>query len=321
MNSSSNVSFVPNKVDVNRIWSDRVESCYHASSTFAYEVTVPHQKSLGLNLKPHTLSCSIGAGTKRKLGCVIVVDAAQPLFPIVYPGDILLRVNDVSLITAPDQEFSFETTAKAITSATAPRTLRFMRPAGLASNMYPSAVEVLLLSTESNVIAKFTAQEVEEISNQSIKQEELNNSEKKLSYSNAFLDSTAPPAVKKMMLQNKVDWEYGPSIEAYNNTPLIDLQTNLVKIENMITHGTPSFGAGIYKDRMQFVAVLHTNYEYDKGIKEDKIGNDSNKCNNNVRTYFLGKFDTEDEAIASYNKVNMLKIIIVYMLFINFIFI
>jgi hypothetical protein len=306
MNSSSNVSFVPNKVDVNRIWSDRVESCYHASATFAYEVTVPHQKSLGLNLKPHTLNCSIGAGTKRKLGCVIVVDAAQPLFPIVYHGDILLRVNDVSLITAPHEEFNFEKTAKAITSATAPRTLRFMRPAGLASNMYPSAIEVLLLSTESSVIAKFTAQEVEDISNQSIKQDELNNSDKKLSYSNAFLDSSAPPAVKKMMLQHKVDWESGPSIESYNNTPRIDLQTNPVRIDNMITHGTPSFGAGIFKDRNQFIAVLHTIYENDKGFKEDKIENESNNSNNNIRTYFLGKFDTEDEAIGAYKKVSII---------------
>lgn len=146
----------PSKTDNNRKWVDRLSGSHLPSAAFCYEITFNHQNPLGLNLRPHLLPYSSGSG-RRSLGCCVVIDASPLLSPVIASGDILLKVNDISLLSSSTDGFNFEATTRCITTAQAPRTIRFMRVAGSCHNVIPSPAEVMLLAAETTQpIAKFS---------------------------------------------------------------------------------------------------------------------------------------------------------------------
>ena len=158
---------LPGKTDVNRRWPERLVSSFFPTAAFAYEVTFMQQSSLGLQLRPLLLTYSVGGG-KRTLGCCVVIDASQSPSQLVQAGDILVSVNGLSLIGAQPQSgdmkeasggFSFDTSVKAISQAVAPRTIRFLRTAGLSVNQQLSPAEASLLVADSHPIAKFTVEQ------------------------------------------------------------------------------------------------------------------------------------------------------------------
>ena len=163
---------LPGKTDVNRRWHDRLVSSFYPTAAFAYEVTFMQQSSLGLQLRPLFLTYPVAAG-KRTLGCCVVIDASQSPSQLVQAGDILVSVNGLSLVGAQNQigdqrdsqkegsgGFSFDASVKAISHAVAPRTIRFLRTAGLSVNQQLSPGEAsLLVSEQVYPIAKYTVEQ------------------------------------------------------------------------------------------------------------------------------------------------------------------
>lgn len=124
-----------------------VQSYQMLSSSFCFEIIFPHQNSLGLNLKPHAISYSSSGGFKS-IGCLLVIDASAFLSSILSPGDIILRINDINLCQTGDK-FDFDMATKAITSAKAPRNVRFLRSYGLNYSLSPA--EIMLHMTNNGV--------------------------------------------------------------------------------------------------------------------------------------------------------------------------
>ena len=165
-------AILPGKADVNRRWPERLTSSFYPTAAFAYEVTFTHQSSLGLQLRPLMLTYSL-AGGKRTLGCCVVIDASLSPSPQVQAGDILVSVNGQSLIGAQPQAsseqresqrdssggFSFDASVKAISQAAAPRTIRFLRTAGLSVNQQLSPAEASLLVYDHHPVAKYTVEQ------------------------------------------------------------------------------------------------------------------------------------------------------------------
>ena len=162
---------LPGKTDVNRRWPERLLSTFYPTAAFAYEVTFMQQSSLGLQLRPLLLTYSV-AGGKRTLGCCVVIDASQSPTQLVQAGDILVSVNGLSLIGSQSQAgeqrdnqkdssggFSFDSSVKAISQAVAPRTIRFLRTAGLSVNQQLSPAEAMLLVADHHPIAKYTVEQ------------------------------------------------------------------------------------------------------------------------------------------------------------------
>ena len=163
---------LPGKSDVSRRWPERLISSFYPTAAFAYEVTFMHQNSLGLQLRPLMLTYSV-AGGKRTLGCCVVIDSSQSPSPLVQAGDILVSVNSQSLIgpqphAGSDQResqrevsggFSFDASVKAISQASAPRTIRFLRTAGLSTNQRLSPAEASLLVFDHHPVAKYTVEQ------------------------------------------------------------------------------------------------------------------------------------------------------------------
>ena len=84
----SNVSSrgAPPLPDLSRSWPTRTSSLYTPSASFIYEITFPHKKSLGLNLKPHFVYYS--PDSDECVGTLVVVEAMTLLSSLVYPGEI-----------------------------------------------------------------------------------------------------------------------------------------------------------------------------------------------------------------------------------------
>lgn len=185
---------VPSGIDSSRSarWSERVNAGYIVPVAFAFDVTFNTSHSLGLNLRPQMIPYP---HSKVALGCCTVIDAASTsaLHSIVYPGinnesaqelvciyiyiyvslfigDLLLKINESSLVYDPNdtssdgtgseelmtQGFRFENLTKIIVSTNAPRTIRFMRLAGTASNLLPSPSEIVLLQQSTTPSARFS---------------------------------------------------------------------------------------------------------------------------------------------------------------------
>jgi hypothetical protein len=70
--------------DPARSYHARNSSLYTPSASFVYEITFPHKKSLGLNLKPHLVYFS--PESEQYIGTLVVVEAMTLLSSLVYPG-------------------------------------------------------------------------------------------------------------------------------------------------------------------------------------------------------------------------------------------
>ncbi len=132
--------------EVSRPWSKRIFGSQVLAANFTFDITFPHQNSLGLNLKPHFITASQFCGNNMHFGALVVFDVTSFLSQLVFPGDLLIRVNDVNLC-GPSDSFDFDAATKSITNAKSPRVLRFFRPNGSPSNSLCSA-ELKLALTE-----------------------------------------------------------------------------------------------------------------------------------------------------------------------------
>lgn len=135
-------------------WIDRINTTYHPPSSFTFEISFHNSNPLGLNLRPHFIPYSSSC---KLLGCCVILEVIPALEPYIHPGDILLKLNDASLLgDSSSSSFNFDSTTKLISQTTSPRIIKFMRISGLAYNLLPSPAEVILLAQDANVYAKFS---------------------------------------------------------------------------------------------------------------------------------------------------------------------
>ena len=85
---------------------------------------------------------SSAAGLKF-MGTLVVAEATALLSTIVYPGDIVLRINEHDL-TGFSHSFDFETATNLITSTKPPRVIRILRPLGPEHTISPAEVGCFL---------------------------------------------------------------------------------------------------------------------------------------------------------------------------------
>jgi hypothetical protein len=157
----------PPRSSLIRPWLTRVTTSYTPTASFCYEITFPHQNALGLSLKPKSIFYS-SAGSNKFMGTLVVEESQALLSTVVYPGDILLRINDTNLTNFGDH-FDFETATNLVTSSASPRVVRFLRPLGPDHTLSPAEVSCFL-SLPSSSICQSTCPP-EPINNEPIKTE------------------------------------------------------------------------------------------------------------------------------------------------------
>ena len=237
-------------------WDERIKrSAGYVCSAFTFDVAVPAScTDIGIGLRPFLLRASL-----RSMPCAVVESVPSYLSNYVYPGDILLKVNDEVLVSY-EQPISL-TRVLSLLSTQSMRSIRFLRPAGMAAQ--PSPGEAVVLATGSNVTAKF----------------ELNKgvagSAEPWTMVLKAIDVKAPPVVRRILAGNKINWE------PYVKPPLPS-----------VTVGKPdeSRSLGVYKDRNRWVAVSRPKRPLEEDDDLASSGLSDKRC------FFLGRFDTEVEA-------------------------
>lgn len=256
------------KAEFNRRWFERTSTSYLPSASFSYEITFQYQNSLGLNLKPYAINYSIGGGG-RYIGCCVVMDALNaPIATIVQPGDILLKINESSLLMNQIEGFSFETITKIIAASTTPRTIRFMRPAGSSPNLFPSPIEIMLLHNEPHTSAKYNITTNPASAGQS--------KQPTSTLSMTHLDPSAPAQIRRLLQGQRVPWEYPPIPQ--DSRELAQLTA----------------ADGVIKDRLKFMAVLL--------LQEGSLSTCGSPSPATDTHYCLGRFDSEEEARQAHGK-------------------
>ncbi len=351
--SSTGEPKLPSKGDIHRYWDARVQTAYPVFMPFAYEISVPHSNSLGINLKAHTVQYPIGAAGKL-LYCCAVTDASPPLNNVVMSGDILLKVNDKLLVSNDSSEHSFEASVKLIQTASTPRVIRFLRVGGLTYNLYPSPAEIILFANERDVAGSFQGVSVPQVptvgtynsssstghgqylsstatnsvtassTNESKTAENSDKPKQTLQYSYQLRnpDSNIPSTVTKMLRHSKINWD---NLSSSASSAPIHTESMTWQQEQDLLRGIPALGAGIYREvireKYKYTVILHIKNN-NNSEKNDTSGKSTTEITNvptypnplyakrrkvahphyheGMRTYFLGKYDTYDEAVTRY---------------------
>jgi hypothetical protein len=150
-----------------RRWIDRINTSHYPPSSFTFEISFHNSNPLGLNLRPHFIPFG---NVNKLLGCCVILEVIPALEAYIHPGDILLKLNDVSLLggDSSSSSFNFDATTKLISATSSPRVIKFMRISGLAYNLLSSPAEVISLAEDSNVSAKLTCVPGDPTSNQPV---------------------------------------------------------------------------------------------------------------------------------------------------------
>eukprot|EP01041_Mallomonas_annulata_P005322 gene5322-10646_t len=297
----------PPMQDIHRPWTDRLMTCFQPTASFAYEITFPHQNSLGLNLTPFYVSNSV-EGPGNGLGCLLVIDSTPFLSTIVHPGDILLKVNDCELVTGSDT-FSFKEATIQVTKATAPRTLRFMRPGNRYNKFSP--VELKLLSQDSYQPIARSHVVPGDPPAQGMGQTY------KLQL--AHLDPQAPSAIRRAVNGKKVVWEVVQSLPPGSSASMslpptgssggssgggsgaMQSQTFVPPSTKGTGSGSASSKEGLCRDRNKWTVTVSAGKPTSVGVSGS--GTMSGKSSGqSKRIFFVGRFDTEEEALTAQKK-------------------
>jgi len=148
-------------------WVERISSSHLPSANFIFEVTFPEVDAMRFEAVARSIFYS--EDSDDFMECYIVKDVMPFFANVIYPGDILLRVNGQSLLRKsvngefidPQKSSScFENIASAAqTSANATPsfgvTIRFMRTGSTSLNFTPSPAELNLFQVDKHIAAKF----------------------------------------------------------------------------------------------------------------------------------------------------------------------
>lgn len=147
------------------------------------------------------------------------------LTEVIQPGDILLSINNMTLLyqaSEDDENFDSADISKKLTDTSFPCVIRLLRLGGNTTNFKPSPVEIALLQQDEKCTAKFLV-------NIPVKNKEppvkpsidgavaASSSDpapcstpvnKAPSIELRYMDQNAPACIKKMMQGMKVQWDY-----------------------------------------------------------------------------------------------------------------
>lgn len=153
-------------------WMERISSSHLPSANFIFEVTFPEVDAMRFEAIARSIFYS--EDSDDFMECYIVKEVMPFFANVIYPGDILLRVNGQSLLRKsvngefidPQKSSScFENIASAaLTSANATPsfgvTIRFMRTGSTSLNFTPSPAELNLFQVDKHIAAKFSVVKV-----------------------------------------------------------------------------------------------------------------------------------------------------------------
>ncbi len=137
-------------------WENRIFNGFFPFMTFSFEITF-FSSSTFENIELKCLNVMYSSGSYIRIGrrpfeCLKIACASNCLASLLEPNDLLIYLNDISLIgnmNFPD----FESIKAAVVNAPYPKTIRFLRTNGERDIQSP--IEVLLEIKEKNPMAKF----------------------------------------------------------------------------------------------------------------------------------------------------------------------
>jgi hypothetical protein len=154
-------------------WTERITSSHLPSANFIFEVTFVDVDSMRFEAIARSIHYS--EDTDDFMECYAVNDVMPFFSNVIYPGDILLRVNGQSLLRKsvngefidPQKSSScFENIATAAVASsnavpTSGVTIRFMRTGSTSMNFTPSPAELNLFQVDKHIAAKFNVIKVQ----------------------------------------------------------------------------------------------------------------------------------------------------------------
>jgi hypothetical protein len=260
---------MPPPSDNGRDWLERISSAHTPSTAFSYEIKFFHQKSLGLNLRPMVILYGSGSGS-RTMSVLAVMESSSALKDIVQSGDLILKVND-SVLFQDTADFDFEKVTRSITSAAAPRLIRFLRTSGNSNTMSPSQIELM---THDPPIGSFS------VTAEGVLQ-------------NIVTDSIAPMVIKKLVQGSKVQWEHCGHI---NSSPFSNFSRMKGDHISVQTRGVLSTRDVAEIARIYSTSAVRRGASLHPGLYREKGKYAVSLKTTPGRSAYLGRYETEEEA-------------------------
>ncbi len=133
-------------------------------------------------------------------------------------------------------------------------------------------------------------------------------------------DSSTPNSISKMLRHSKINWD---NLSSTASLAPIHTENMTWQQEQDLLRGIPALGAGIYRevhrDKYKYVTILHVkNKDYKKDVSGESATESTSAVaypnplyakrrkmahphfHEDMRTYFLGRFDSYDEAVTKY---------------------
>lgn len=153
-------------------WVERITSSHLPSANFIFEVTFSDVEAMKFEIVARNINYS--EDSDDFMECFAVSEVMPFFSNVIYPGDILLRVNGQSLLRKSvngefiDPQKSSSCLENIITAATTSAnasppsgvTIRFMRTGSTSLNFTPSPAELNLFQVDKHIAAKFNVVKV-----------------------------------------------------------------------------------------------------------------------------------------------------------------
>ncbi len=152
-------SNVPTKPDTNLRWIERIGTFYQPHASFIYEIIYQYTyKEPGFEYQWQYLPYAGHCLNRWMLYCV--VSAVTPSFSnVVSVGDIVVKMNDESLLYKPGDKVEFPGLGTklhdSLKSLKNPITLRFFRISGHTNNTLPSPAELGAVTFDKGTMHRF----------------------------------------------------------------------------------------------------------------------------------------------------------------------
>lgn len=154
-------------------WVERITSSHLPSANFIFEVTFSDVEAMQFEIVARNINYS--EDSDDFMECFAVSEVMPFFSNVIYPGDILLRVNGQSLLRKSvngefiDPQKSSSCLENIVTAATTSAnanppsgvTIRFMRTGSTSLNFTPSPAELNLFQVDKHIAAKFNVVKVQ----------------------------------------------------------------------------------------------------------------------------------------------------------------
>jgi hypothetical protein len=305
-------SSVVQPADPSRSWAERLHSAHWPLSAFVFEVSFPPTGSLGLSLNELALSSPNSPHTA--VSGVVVANCSNSLLGVVLqPGDIILKVNETSLMH-PTKDFNFLTQIGLLKQSpggdddsSKSRVLHFLRP--VSGSSFPSPAELSLFK-DASPVATFTVTP------------SGTGSSVVLQIRQDYIDPDTTPAIKRQMQGLRVRYEDISTPIGYFESQLLVMGHKPGKMESGQIQGALGVRpTGNYKELHE--SERHRAVSYGKrcrtqpallssgtGVGTGGVVRDRGKFSAEIYagsgalggTHFLGRYESEEDAVIIHRR-------------------